>query len=78
MRKSWGTTSSTGARASQLPGPHQEARAVLDGLPSKDIASRLNLSVRTVENHRARIMEKLRVNSAMELMRDFMLPAISR
>jgi DNA-binding CsgD family transcriptional regulator len=34
--------------------------------------------VRTVENHRARIMEKLRVNSAMELMRDFMMPVASR
>lgn len=47
-------------------------QAVLEGLSSKDIAAKLGLSVRTVENHRARIMEKLRVNTALELMRDFM------
>jgi len=67
------------ARIALLTPKEQEVlQAVLDGLPSKDIASKLNLSVRTVENHRARIMEKLRVNSAMELMRDFMLPNTSR
>lgn len=63
------------ARIALLTPKEQEVlHAVLNGLPSKDIANRLNLSVRTVENHRARIMEKLRVNTAMELMRDFMLP----
>ena len=62
------------ARIALLTPKEQEVlQAVLEGLPSKDIASKLNLSVRTVENHRARIMEKLRVNSAMELMRDFMV-----
>ncbi len=67
------------ARIALLTPKEQEVlQAVLDGLPSKDIASKLNLSVRTVENHRARIMEKLRVNSAMELMRDFMQTAASR
>ncbi len=64
------------ARIALLTPKEQEVlQAVLEGMPSKDIAQKLNLSVRTVENHRARIMEKLRVNSAMELMRDFMLPA---
>lgn len=67
------------ARIALLTPKEQEVlQAVLDGLPSKDIAGRLNLSVRTVENHRARIMEKLRVNSAMELMRDFMQLPVSR
>jgi two-component system, LuxR family, response regulator FixJ len=67
------------ARIALLTPKEQEVlQAVLEGLPSKDIATKLNLSVRTVENHRARIMEKLRVNSAMELMRDFMLPTASR
>lgn len=71
--------SARAARIALLTPKEQEVlQAVLDGLPSKDIASKLNLSVRTVENHRARIMEKLRVNSAMELMRDFMLPTASR
>lgn len=67
------------ARMALLTPKEQEVlQAVLDGLPSKDIASKLNLSVRTVENHRARIMEKLRVNSALELMRDFMQPVAAR
>lgn len=67
------------ARIALLTPKEQEVlQAVLDGLPSKDIANKLNLSVRTVENHRARIMEKLRVNSAMELMRDFMMATASR
>ncbi|HTF98622.1 MAG TPA: response regulator [Cellvibrio sp.] len=67
------------ARIALLTPKEQEVlQAVLEGLPSKDIALRLNLSVRTIENHRARIMEKLRVGSAMELMRDFMLPVASR
>ncbi|UUA72549.1 response regulator transcription factor [Cellvibrio sp. QJXJ] len=61
------------ARIALLTPKEQEVlHEVLAGLSSKDIAAKLNLSVRTVENHRARIMEKLRVNSAMELMRDFM------
>lgn len=64
------------ARIALLTPKEQEVlSAVLEGLPSKEIAQKLNLSVRTVENHRARIMEKLRVNSAIELMRDFMVPA---
>jgi two-component system response regulator FixJ len=67
------------ARIALLTPKEQEVlQAVLEGLPSKDIANRLNLSVRTVENHRARIMEKLRVNSVMELMRNFMQPASHR
>ena len=67
------------ARIALLTPKEQEVlQAVLEGLPSKDIANRLNLSVRTVENHRARIMEKLRVNSVMELMRNFMQPVSHR
>ncbi|MFZ5602983.1 MAG: response regulator transcription factor [Pseudomonadota bacterium] len=45
---------------------------VLQGLSSKEIAQRLGLSVRTVENHRAHLMDKLRVKSAVELVRDFL------
>ena len=48
--------------------------AVLKGLSSKEIAQQQNLSVRTVENHRAHLMEKLRVKSALELVREFLLP----
>lgn len=38
-----------------------------EGNSNKEIATRLNLSLHTVETHRARIMEKLRVHSTAEL-----------
>jgi DNA-binding NarL/FixJ family response regulator len=41
----------------------------LQGLPSKQIAKQLNLSHRTVEHHRSRLLEKLGVASMAELMR---------
>jgi two-component system response regulator DctR len=42
-------------------------RLVIDGLPNKLIADRLDISVRTVEVHRARVFEKMEVKSAVEL-----------
>lgn len=42
---------------------------VAEGLTSKEIAVRLGMSFRTVDTHRARIMEKLQVNSLAELLR---------
>jgi two-component system response regulator DctR len=42
-------------------------RLVLEGLPNKLIADRLDISVRTVEVHRARVFEKMEVKSAVEL-----------
>jgi two-component system response regulator DctR len=42
-------------------------RLVVEGLPNKLIASELDISVRTVEVHRARIFEKMDVKSAVEL-----------
>jgi two-component system response regulator DctR len=40
---------------------------VIDGRPNKLIADELNISVRTVEVHRARVFEKMDVKSAVEL-----------
>jgi two-component system response regulator DctR len=40
---------------------------VVEGLPNKLIADRLDISVRTVEVHRARVFEKMDVKSAVEL-----------
>ena len=40
---------------------------VLEGLPNKLIADRLNISIRTVEVPRARVFEKMEVKSAVEL-----------
>ena len=45
----------------------QILRMVADGKSSREIADELQLSRRTVENHRARILERLRVNSAAQM-----------
>ncbi|HEY7238148.1 MAG TPA: response regulator [Burkholderiales bacterium] len=42
---------------------------VLDGKPSRQIAEELDISVKTVEFHRSRIMQKLGVRTAAELFR---------
>lgn len=40
---------------------------VIEGLPNKRIADQLEISVRTVEVHRARVFDKMAVKSAVEL-----------
>ena len=40
---------------------------VVEGMPNKLIADRLEISVRTVEVHRARVFDKMEVKSAVEL-----------
>ena len=49
----------------------ERERAVMDricaGLPNKLIADQLDISVRTVEVHRARVFDKMQVKSAVEL-----------
>ena len=47
---------------------------VLEGKPSRQIAEELYISVKTVEFHRARIMQKLGVRSAAELFRYCLAP----
>ena len=42
-------------------------RLVIEGRPNKLIADALDISVRTVEVHRARIFDKMNVKSAVEL-----------
>jgi len=46
--------------------------AVADGLQNKEIAERLGISVKTIEQHRSRIMEKLRCRTAAELVRVYL------
>ncbi len=45
------------------------ARLVSEGFSSKEIAARLDLSVRTVEKHRANIMDKVGVREVASLVR---------
>lgn len=45
---------------------------VVSGRSSREISSQLGISVRTVENHRARILEKLHVESTVDLVRLFL------
>ncbi len=40
---------------------------VIEGMPNKLVADQLDISVRTVEVHRARVFEKMGVRSAVEL-----------
>jgi FixJ family two-component response regulator len=57
-------------RLAQLSGREREVlERVLEGKPSRQVASELFISVKTVEFHRARIMGKLGVRSAAQLFR---------
>lgn len=47
----------------------QVLKFIVEGLANKEIADRLQLSVRTVEKHRQRIMNKLRIHKATELVK---------
>ena len=42
---------------------------LVDGMSSREIANKLQLSVRTVDNHRANMMRRLQVRNAAELVR---------
>lgn len=56
------------------PKEREVLEEVLKGQSSKDIATDLGLSTRTVENHRSRLMAKLRVKSTVDLVREFGFP----
>ena len=48
------------------------AELVVAGKSSREIADQLDISVRTVENHRARIMDKLYVKTTVDLVKLFL------
>ena len=55
---------------STLTSREQEVmRLIAEGLPTKQVAERLFISQKTVENHRANIFSKLDIHSTMELVR---------
>lgn len=47
----------------------QVLRHIVDGLSSREIADKLSLSIRTIDNHRANMMKKLQVKNAAELVK---------
>ena len=51
------------------PREQEIMRMLAEGLTKSDIADRLCISVKTVENHRSNIMKKLDLHSAMDLVR---------
>ena len=56
------------ARLAELTDRERDVmRLVVEGLPNKLIADQLDISVRTVEVHRARVFDKMDVKSAVEL-----------
>jgi len=48
---------------------HQVLSSVVEGMASKEIAHRLELSIRTVEKHRQRVMKKLGIHKATDLVK---------
>lgn len=72
VRAKSGSAISSGKRPLDVPLTEREqeiARLVAAGQMSKEIAAKLNLSVRTVEKHRANIMEKVGVREVASLTR---------
>ncbi len=65
------TAGSTNGASPTLLSPREleVAQLVAAGLSSKEVASKLNLSTRTVEKHRANIMDKLGVREVASLVR---------
>lgn len=57
-------------RADLLTAREREVMAlIVEGAPNQAVADRLGISVRTVENHRARIMDKMQANRFSDLVR---------
>ena len=51
------------------PREREVMSGVVEGLANKEISRKLDISVKTVEAHRARIMEKMQANSLSQLVR---------
>jgi RNA polymerase sigma factor (sigma-70 family) len=64
--------------AALTPREREVMRQVVAGKPNKVIADELDLSIKTVEVHRARLMEKLNVNSVAELVRVSMVADLGK
>lgn len=70
MRSSWDERSLIAARIKTLtPRETEVMNLIAEAKKSKEIACTLNISVKTVEFHRSRVMEKMQTNSALDLVR---------
>lgn len=60
-----------GESASHALSPHEReiVQLLAEGKSNKDVAGTLNISVKTAETHRHRIMQKLELNSIVDLVR---------
>ena len=61
--------------AELTPREHEVMAMVTDGKSNREIAAALGVSAKTVEAHRARVMEKMRAESLAELVRMALLVA---
>lgn len=61
------TTKNTPAAAALSPREREVLQLIAEGRNTKEIAGRLNVSVKTIETHRRKIMERLNVRSIAEL-----------
>jgi len=69
-RESFVENESIDKRISSLtPREHEVMLRVTEGKPNKVIAHELNVSIKTVEVHRARMMEKMEASSVAELVK---------
>jgi DNA-binding NarL/FixJ family response regulator len=64
-----GQTREPESRGTLTPRERDVLRLVADGLTSKEIASRLNLSPKTVDGHRTAIMDKLSIRNVAGLVK---------
>ncbi|MCU0449011.1 MAG: response regulator transcription factor [Bernardetiaceae bacterium] len=70
LKKARKTEDDSGSLQAKLTQREREIlRLLVDGMSSPEIAEKLFISHRTVENHRANIMDKLKVRNTIELVR---------
>lgn len=75
-RSSQAVRAEIAARLAELtPREHEVMAMVTEGKSNKDIAASLGVSAKTVEAHRARVMEKMRADSLAELVRMSLIAA---
>ena len=67
LTQRWAARQTDRALAELTDREREVMRLVVEGKPNKLIADALDISVRTVEVHRARVFEKMNVKSAVEL-----------